>query len=404
MRALVLAASACCAAAASPSLLMTFLGYDGTCGAPSAPARFYAATIALNASTAPAWVVSSPAPLEIDAGLVCAWCKRPAVDRVTGRVWYVSGGGDTCGNSSLRVAVEWAFGAATAPPTYTGACSFKAAFTPAQRPVALPLFAYDRRVFADGPYLVDDTGTVVVGVAVPPDPGGAARTLDSLPPCAAVVVSSIAPNGTAHGVLAADDDAAGGAAPAPPMIVHAVGDAYAAGGPRVNVSGVSPVTGVVEWATTAPVPTPPGLRFHGWHEAVVHRGVFLATSPMQPDRGVGPEIMYRGDGLTSGGAATLTWLPMRSVVAYTFGPWGAWTVNEGSWPLYVAQMSDWYTYVRYESWCQPFYSGPWASVTLTELVNASTAVVVSSARIMYCPLQGAAAACDHAAAVLLWRD
>ena len=410
-RAILLAASAR-AASAAPDLIQTFIGFDGTCANGTSPVRFFAATTTLDATaTALEWAVSAPAPLQIERTLMCKWAQRPAVDRAApaGRVWHVSG---VC-NNGTRVAVEWMLGArAGDAPTYVGACAIDAPFestsTGYQQPAALPLLAYDRRVFAGGPYTVNASDGTVLGVTVPPDPSRAVQTLASLPPCASVVISHL-PTGTdvAAGTLAAEDEDSMPLAPATIVILHPShnGDLVA------GIMGVSPNTGAQLWydANVSMSDCEPSgswvHKFGGWQAAELHRGVLIATGWGQAERS-GPDFwMCRGDRLPAGGAVSLNPLRVRSVGAGNFfGQYASWMeAGAGDWPLHVAVTSSWETqsFTSDVSFCRE--AGVNATLVVTTVMGATAAPSVAAANwtLPFCPLP-APAACDHPATARGW--
>lgn len=416
MRALLLLAAARCAAAV-PVLIQTFLGAAGTCAAPTGPARLYAgvaplATSQPNPQPVP-WSVSAPAPLEFERALFCQWCRRPAVDTAARRVWHVSG---ACGSSAgtrvrngTRVVVEWAL---SAPPTYTGACAFDAPFAPAPSRdpaygvydgfAALPLLAFDARVHAAGPYVINATdGAAVVGLTVPPDPAGTVTSLGALPPCGAEVLARLPPGTDVHNGVLTAEDVSGTASP--PQVVHLHGNNNTASA-SVVVVGLSPVSGAQLWRANVTVPLHPSpwTAFREWEAAEVHAGTLIATATAQSDR-LPSCGMLRGDGLSAGGNATLTWLTNVQPVENgpPFGTYGTCLpAAGGAWPLHTLVASTWRSTDGSTYCCEAAtYPGDASSQLLSLPSAAGDPTTFAWGTFPSCLLPPPSA-CDHPAAAL----
>lgn len=345
---LVVAAMLTAAAAAVGSTTMAFVGFDDGCyKASNATARFYAANLDRGAEPA-TWALSTPAPLTFPVSGACLWSQRPGVDRAGGRAWHVAGVCPPVTASAYRVVTEWAVPAdRSAPPVYVGACNFTVG--PGSRTGELELIAFDTRVFAGGPYILNGSdGYTVVGLTIPPDPTRAVTTLDTLPACITTAVTRLqlpaAPTST--GIFAADDSADTALAP---FVLHLGATAGYPAPVLFNATALSPVTGEVIW-TSQWTSHAPSLDY--WLKLHIFRRRFVGTiwwSIMQARQARAYTMHgWANSTTTSTGPEELYRLESEE---FLYGDTPLWTepddsTGTGDWPLLMQLAVGWQSYYR----------------------------------------------------------
>ena len=245
--------------------IIAFVGFNGTCDSPRlGSARLYAARADMDAAVSRgslSWIVSSPAPLDIPPPAVaCQWHIRPAVDPTTNRLWYFVGVCAASGTPPSNIVVsEWDVGSGDAPPKYLRACTFDASS------IGLDYVAYDSRVFAPGPYVINTTAGAadgrarVFGIAfLAPAPGGVPAVL---PSCALTAIAQLDPAVNVTGVFTADASAN---PELPPVLLHTpAGAGMYSTETNITVSALSPTSGELQWQSNISVALDQNLHADG---------------------------------------------------------------------------------------------------------------------------------------------
>ena len=237
--------------------VLAFVGFNGTCDDPSpGSARVYAARADMDAATSfsLSWIVSAPAPFDITPpSMPCEWHVRPAVDALSNRLWHFVGLCAASGAPASSIVVsEWDVGAGDAPPTFSRACSFDAVSN------GLDYVAFDARVFAAGPYMVNTTAGAADGRArvfgVTYSQPAHYDVSAVLPSCTLTAISTLDPVANVTGVFTADASTN----PAlPPILLHAT---QFRGPNGVTLSAMSPTSGALLWQANFPLDM--GGRIH----------------------------------------------------------------------------------------------------------------------------------------------